>query len=150
MKSAAQSTRAFAVTRVCVLAAWAGVGAARAADGVWTRASDGNWADTGNWSGGAVASGAGSTAYFSNGTSLTVNQNVSGLTLGSLYFAWANYWVNGSEITLDNGGAPSVVTVGGSTADGTYASVAVPLSGAGGLTKLGPGQLSLTAATPAP
>ncbi len=148
MKSTVRWTRGFTKSLVCGLAVLAWAGAARAADGVWTPPWGGNWGDSGNWASGAVASGAGSTASFRNGTSLTVNQDVPGLTLGSLYFATANYWVTGNAITLDNGAFPAVVTVGAGVADGTQAFLAVPLNGAGGVTKLGPGQLNLSAATP--
>ena len=149
MKATVRWARGISKSLVCGLTVLAWAGAARAADGVWTRTSaDGIWGDSGNWAGGAVASGAGSTASFRNGTSLTVNQDVPGLTLGSLYFATADYWVTGNAITLDNSGVPAAVTVGAGVADATQAFLAVPLSGAGGLTKLGPGQLNLTAATP--
>ena len=149
MKSAVRWTRGFTKSLVCGLTVLTWAGAACAADGIWTRTSNGgNWDDSANWSSGAVASGAGSTASFRNGISLTVNQNVPGLTLGSLYFAWANYWVTGNAITLDNNGVPAVVTVGAGVADATQAFLAVPLNGAGGLTKIGPGWLNLSAADP--
>lgn len=49
------------------LGAWMSVVlAASAQDGAWNVDNSGNWIDTGNWVGGTIPSGSGSTAYFTN------------------------------------------------------------------------------------
>ncbi len=115
-------------------------GTLRATDAAWTGPSDGNWSDGANWTGGSAASGVGATAAFTNGTGLTVWQNVGGLTLGNLHFANADTLITNSTITL-NGGGTSVIAVEGT---GTTANVSVELSGSGGsLVKEGSGTLRL-------
>jgi autotransporter-associated beta strand protein len=110
------------VVMTWVSAAWAG-------DGVWVGSSGGNWSDTANWQGGAAyASGVGSTAYFTNGTGITVWQDLGSLALGNLYFANASTLLTNNAITL-NGGGTSVVTVDGNV---VTANVSVTLSPAGG------------------
>ena len=114
--------------------------AARAVDGAWTGATGGNWSDTANWQGGAYATGTGSTAYFTNGTGVTVWQNLGSLTLGNLSFANADTLITNNTITL-NGGGTSVISVAGT---GTTANVSVELSGtSGSLVKEGTGTLRL-------
>ena len=118
----------------------ASASAALATDGAWVGASGGNWGDTGNWQGGVYPTGTGSTAYFTNGTGVTVWQNLSSLTLGNLAFANADTLITNNTITL-NGGGTSVITVAGT---GTTANVSVELSGtSGSLVKEGSGTLRL-------
>ena len=118
----------------------ASASAALATDGAWVGASGGNWSDTGNWLGGAYPTGTGSTAYFTNGTSVTVWQNLGSLTLGNVSFANADTLITNNTIAL-NGGGTSVITVAGT---GTTANVSVELSGtSGSLVKEGSGTLRL-------
>lgn len=114
---------------------------AQAVDGVWVGASGGNWSDNANWLGGAAyPTGTGSSAYFTNGSPVTVWQNLGSLTLGNLYFANADTLITNNIITL-NGGGTSVIAVNGT---GTTANVSVELSGtSGSLVKEGSGTLRL-------
>jgi len=59
---------------------------ASAMDGTWTDATQStSWSTTNSWVNGVVASGQGATATFANSANSTrVNQNVSGLTIGSM------------------------------------------------------------------
>lgn len=102
--------------------------AARAGDGSWIGTADGNWSDTANWQDGVYASGAGSTAYFTNGVAVTVWQNVSGLTLGNLSFANASMLVTNLDLTL-NGGGTSVITVNGSGVTANISAKMNPVAG---------------------
>lgn len=115
----------------CVAAAvwaFAGVASVRAADGVWTGVSDGNWSAASNWKDGVYASGVGATAYFTNGSAVQVIQDVSGLTLGSLRFANANVWVTNSAITL-NGGGTATLAVDGNAVTATVEVTLSPVAG---------------------
>ena len=111
---------------------------ARAADGVWIGTSDGNWSDTANWRDGVYASGAGSTAYFTNGAAVTVTQDLGSLTLGNIYVANASVSITNNAISLPAG--TSSITVDGSSVTAT---VNVALSAATGVTlaKAGTGTL---------
>ena len=101
---------------------------ARAADGAWSGLADGNWSDTANWQDGALASGSGATAFFTNGAAVTVWQDLGSLTLGNLFVANASILITNNPITLSGGGT-SVVTVAGAA---NTATVSVALSPAGG------------------
>jgi len=119
------------------------LGVAQAADGVWNAAGDGDWSVPANWEGGtAYASGAGATAYFTNGMPGTVWQDVSGLTLGALYVAGADYTFTNDTVTLNNNGSPAVVTVDGNAVTATVALTLSPSSGTA-ITKAGSGTLRL-------
>jgi autotransporter-associated beta strand protein len=94
-----------------------------AASGTWTNASGGTWGTTTNWSGGAVADGAGFTADFST-LDITANRTVtvdSDHALGTLKFKDAdettpfNWTLSGAngKITLDNSGSAAVIDVAG-------------------------------------
>lgn len=113
-----------------------------AMDGTWSNVSDGNWNTSGNWTGGNIASGTGASAYFTNGTGVTVFQDVGSLTLGNLYFANANTMLTNNAIALNNSGSTSTIAVDGSS---ITAKVNVVLSPATGttLTKTGSGTLFL-------
>jgi fibronectin-binding autotransporter adhesin len=77
-------------------------------NGTWTNVSGGTWNVSGNWSGGAIASGAGATADFST-LDITGTQTVtldSAYTLGSLSFADTSTSSSGSWV-ISNGGTPA-------------------------------------------
>jgi autotransporter-associated beta strand protein len=115
-------------------------GSALATDGSWSNTSGGNWNSGANWTDGNIASGIGASAFFTNGTAVTVIQDFGSLTLGNFYFANANTQITNNTITLNGGGA-SVITVEGL---GTTADLSVQLAGTGGsLTKNGAGTLQL-------
>lgn len=112
----------------------------RATDGAWSNTSGGNWNSGANWTDGNIASGTGATAYFTNGTAVTVFQDMGSLTLGNLFFANANTVITNNAITL-NGGGTSVVSVEDAA---TTANMSVELVGTGGsLVKAGAGTLQL-------
>ncbi len=126
---------------VACVAAVLAVGTASAADGTWSNTSGGNWSDTANWTGGNIASGASASAYFTNGTGITVFQDVGSLTLGNLFFANASTLVTNNAIALNGGGA-SVFTVNGSVNTANVSVVLNPVSGTL-LVKEGAGTLQL-------
>ena len=148
MKGDTIEANGFMRSLLCGLAVVFAAGASRAVDGTWLKTVAGNWDEAANWAGGTVATGSGSAAVFTNATGVTINQNVPGLTLGSLLFANGNYTVTNGAVTLDNSGSPAVVTVGAGDVNTTRAVLAIPLNGTGGLAKRGPGRLELTAAAP--
>jgi len=120
----------------------ASVSASSFGDGIWTSTSNGDWSMAGNWQAGGVAFGADKTATFSQAADVTVNQNISGLTLGALAFSNANTTLNGNAFTLaTNSGTPTI-----SVGTGVTATFASSLGGSGGLAVTGPGILSLTSA----
>ena len=127
------------ITAACA-ALMLAAGSALATDGAWSNPSGGTWNSGANWADGNIASGTGATAYFTNGTAVTVFQDFGSLTLGSLYFANANTVITNNAITL-NGGGTSVVSVEGAA---TTANMSVELVGTGGnLVKAGEGTLQL-------
>ncbi len=111
-------------------------------DGIWTAASDGNWSAAGNWQAGGVAFGADRSATFSQAAAVTVNQNISGLTLGALAFSNASTNISGSAITLATSSGTPTISVG----TGVTATIVAGLGGSSGLAVTGPGTLSLTSA----
>ena len=115
--------------------------------GAWSVDAGGAWSDTGNWSGGIVADGAGYTADFSK-LNLTADRTVTldaSRNIGTLRFgdaSGAQNWIvtnaPGSTLTLNNvASSPAIVATNTVT-------LAVPLAGAGGFTKSGPGTLILS------
>ena len=118
----------FHAVRWCCGLALSLASAARAADGVWTGVTDGNWSDTGNWKDAAYASGAGATAYFTNGSPVTVWQDLGSLTLGNLYVSGANVLFTNNAITLSGGGT-STVTVDGAAVTATVSLALSPVGG---------------------
>lgn len=125
------------------------IGAARAipdTDGVWSNPAGGNWLDSNNWNGGAVATGSGRTARFdtldlSSDASVTLDSSRS---LAHLIFgdaAPSHNW----QVKVDNpyqplilsGDNPGIEVLSGIT------SLEVPLSGDQGFEKTGGGILEL-------
>jgi autotransporter-associated beta strand protein len=128
---------------------------ARAADGTWTQTvSGGSWSTTGNWSGGIVADGLGSTANF-NTLDLTADNTVrldSDRTLTSLIFGDTNTttaagWVLDNNATATNNlilaGVTPTVTVN-ALGSGKTATISAIIEGTAGLTKSGAGTLTLS------
>ncbi|BCU78041.1 autotransporter-associated beta strand repeat-containing protein [Luteolibacter sp. LG18] len=121
---------------------------AHAADGTWiATATSGNWTDAFSWSGGTIADGSGSTAYFTSDISAATAVSLGGVnrTIGNIAFS-------------DNGGAGSAWSVSGNalilsvpsgsptiTAD-TTATISSILTGSAGLIKAGNDSLVLTGA----
>ena len=119
------------------------LGVARAADGVWSAAGDGDWSVPANWEGGtAYAAGVGATAYFTNGVSATVRQDLGSLTLGNLTVANASILFTNNAISLNNSGSPAVVTVEGNSVTANVSVVIAPGAGTT-LVKEGTGTLHL-------
>lgn len=114
-------------------------------NGTWTADADGNWSDAANWSNGAVADGAGSTADFST-LDITADRTVtldSSRTIGALNFGdtsgeqnWTLNSTNGNVLTL-SAAAPAII-VGENSA-----TINAPLAGTSGFTKSGAGTLVL-------
>src|SRR5437899_9654975 len=120
-----------------------------AANGTWTQVGGGSWTNAANWSTGIIADGSGSTANFGS-ISLSADAIVSldsSRTIGNLTFDDQNTTKHGwvlvpgvaGSLTLA-GGTPTI-TVGSSTTR-----LDTVIGGASGLSKAGPGKLSLTAA----
>ena len=137
------------LSRAALIAAAFSVPAA-AQSGTWTGAGgDGLWSNAGNWAGGTIADGASAVASFT-GTDLVgdvaVNLN-SPRTLGQLSFldtapATAGNWVlSGSQ--LDLAGASTIDV--GAMASTSGVVVNNVIAGTTGLTKSGPGLLTLVA-----
>jgi len=116
-----------------------------AANGTWTNLSGGAWNSSGNWSGGTIADGSGSTAFF-NTLNLTANVALTlgeDRTIGTLNFGdttpsnhgWA---LSGNILTLEGARTLTVGNLG--TAAVTLNSV---IAGSNGLTKDGAGTLVL-------
>ncbi len=141
-----------------LFAAFGAAGSLLAADGTWTAASGGNWNDTANWAGGAIASGSGSTAYLTTGAG-TVNNNETGLALLGVQLSGSGLTLAGNTLTLDSAGFITVLSgshtvglplsVSGSTTLAAASGQALTLNGAvsgnGGLTANG-GRVVLGAA----
>ena len=117
-------------------------------NGAWDVDANGNWSDTNNWSSGSVADGIGFTADFSTANitadrtvTLDTSRNIGGLRFGDgLGF---NNWIitnsNGNTLTLNDGSSTPAIAVTNT------ATLALPLAGANGLVKSGPGTLVLAA-----
>ncbi len=97
-----------------------GVSSAHATDGTWTFPGNGGWDTPGNWSGGAIADGAGATATFSYGLPNTTNSIIAvdtNRTIGNLSFVGTaatgthNFTLNGpGTLTLSSGTIPTIST----------------------------------------
>ncbi len=110
--------------------------------GIWIAAAGGNWGTGANWSGGQIATGPGSTADFSTislpaGLTVTLDspRTISGLKFGdtSLNFDWTLSGTN----TLTLGTSPDIDVVN------QAATISTVITGSAGLTKTGPGALTL-------
>ncbi|MCW1923157.1 discoidin domain-containing protein [Luteolibacter arcticus] len=114
----------------------------------WTNAAGGSWTNTGNWSGGLIASGANITANFAT-LNLTSNATVTldgTRTIGHLTFGdttpshhWTLHTGSSGPLTLDVTSGSPLVTVNNQTA-----TIGAVLAGNDGLTKAGAGTLVLT------
>jgi len=112
-----------------------------AGNGTWI-ANSGNWGDNGNWSGRAIAFGAGYTADFSTvnlGSNSTVmldsSRTISGLKFGS---GTARYnWTLAGTNTLTLGASPAINVLNQTS------TISAGLAGAAGLAKTGAGTLVL-------
>ncbi len=130
-------------------------------NGTWTNVSGGTWNVSGNWSGGAIASGAGATADFST-LDITGTQTVTlntAYTLGSLSFAdtstsssgsWviSNGGTSANTLTLSTGGA-GTPTITVANMGGGSATIGANLAGSQGFTlnaadTVNPGTLELS------
>jgi autotransporter-associated beta strand protein len=113
-----------------------------AADGTWKSSASGNWSAGANWNNALVAAGTGATASFTNPPGVTVNQDLAGLTLGSLTVAGASFVYTNAALTFTNAAnaAATVVVEGTNTAQFKMA-----LNSAGELVKAGAGTLTLSA-----
>jgi fibronectin-binding autotransporter adhesin len=127
-----------------------------AASGSWTTATDGDWSDSGKWTGG-VPNAAGETATFNQdwtGQTVTVVGNFTvGSILASDSTGGGGLLLSGGTLTLDNGASkPVIQTSAGFTEPGGSAPFNNPLritsvlAGSNGFEKTGPGYLSLEAA----
>ena len=128
---------------------------AHAQNGTWTgTASPGLWSDSANWSGGTIANGVGNTANFStidipDGTfiaALDTPRTIGSITFGDTNTSSAGFWVIDNNVdplnilTLD--GSP-VITVNALGTD-ALAEISAQITGTAGLTKAGPGTLTLS------
>ena len=112
-------------------------------NGTWNNDANGLWSNPTNWQGGAAASGTGFTADFST-VNLSADRTVTvdaAYAIGTLKFGdpggphnWTLTASNSSTLTL-SAAAPSIVVTQNTT------TISVPLAGAAGLTKSGPGAL---------
>ncbi len=118
-------------------------------NGVWTDLAGGVWSTAGNWSGGTIADGAGSTADFStlNITSDTTVTLDTSRSIGTLKFqdttASNNWFLTNSSsavLTLNNGTSQPVVDVLNQNLN-----LNLPLAGTNGFVKIDGGGLLLSA-----
>lgn len=128
-----------------------------AQNGTWTNlTSGGSWSGATNWSGGAVANGAGFTARFDtlNPTGDITVRLDSPRSIGSLAFADATVSSAASWILDNNGNAANVLTLDaaapsisvGALGTSKVTLISAVLAGSAGFTKSGAGTLVLTAA----
>ncbi|MCS7337649.1 MAG: autotransporter-associated beta strand repeat-containing protein, partial [Verrucomicrobiae bacterium] len=139
-------------------AAWLLVNSVRllAADGAWNVDADGTWATSGNWLGGIVADGPGSTAYFTNDITATRTVTVGAeQTIGNLHFGDADaastpgaWIVTGSNLVLTSSATVPVIRVDpiNTLSDPTNdVQILSRIIAAQGFVKKGTGTLTLTA-----
>ena len=116
---------------------------------VWINPSGGSWAGTVNWSNNVPANGSGVNADFSRLTlpsdaPVTLNGywTVGSLTFGDAggQYGWSIDPGSGGLLTLDNGTNAPIIAVTNQTA-----TISALLAGTSGMTKTGPGTLTLTA-----
>jgi len=115
---------------------------------VWTFDGSGNWSDPLNWLRGAVAQGSGIQADLGTLTltglravTLDGSRTIGSVTFGDVgdAFGWSLSSTGGSTLTLDNGITTPVITVANQTT-----TISAPLTGTQGLSKSGPGSLTLS------
>jgi|GEM_PF-3212867 len=132
---------------LCVVAVASG-GPCLAADGTWN-GSAGNWSSAGIWDGGAIATGADATAFFT--AELTANRTVTvdtDRTIGNLTFTDGATASNDLTIAGSTGNSLALDVTSGSptisvTQSGRKLTVTSVVSGTAGLTKTGDGRLFL-------
>jgi fibronectin-binding autotransporter adhesin len=148
--NSSQPVRLMAKLAFVCLVLLLGATVSRAADGVWTNDASSVWSATTNWLNGVVADGSGSTADFTmnNANTNTVTLDASH-TVGAVLFGAAggttnNLWrlvaTNGSTLILSGGTSTIAVS---NNANINLATLAVPVAGTSGLTKVGGGVLNL-------
>ncbi len=128
-------------------------GFATADNGVWTSPAAGDWSESTNWSAGTIADGSGFGADFSTldpasilAVSLDSPRTLSSLVFGDSDIGTAGGWLldNNADplnlLTLDGASTITVNALG----TGMTAEINAGVASSGGLTKAGPGQLSLT------
>ena len=140
-----------------LLLASASAGTALAQNGSWSNPSGGDYHTASNWAGNQIATGAGNTANFNTldiASDVTVPLNAP-LTIGNMIFGDTNLGSGGSWaitttsigtaiLTLDNGGSSPTITVNQLTpAMFDDAFIGNSVAGTAGLTKAGPGILTL-------
>ena len=127
----------------------------RPANGAWSANASGNWSDLSNWSGGVVANGTGNTADFSS-CDITADRTVQldlPLNIGNVIFGDTSTATAAGWMIDNNGNAGNVLTLAGAApaitvnalAAGSGVTVSAILAGTSGLTKSGPGSLTLSA-----
>jgi autotransporter-associated beta strand protein len=144
-------TARLSVTLATALAALLSAQSVRAQDGTWLGAS-GNWNATGTWSGGIIADGIGSTANFT-GVNITATQTITlgaDRTIGNITFTDATNSSNdmvisgANKLTLAVASGSPVISV--TNPEPRLLSISSEVAGTQGLTKSGPGVLSLVGA----
>jgi autotransporter-associated beta strand protein len=124
--------------------------------GTWTNPAGGLWNTEANWLGNVVATGSGSTANF-NTLDITADTTVnldSVRAIGNLDFGDTNTTSAAGWTLSDNGTPGNVLILAGTTptitvnalGDTKTATISAAITGSSGLTKSGPGTLTLTAA----
>jgi autotransporter-associated beta strand protein len=117
--------------------------------GVWTNDASGNWGDSNNWSGGAIANGISRVADFStinNSADRTVTLDTPRTTAGLRFgdtSGFQNWFLSGpNALTLD-GGSTNLPEL---SVKQNTATVSTPLAGNYGFSKTGSGTLALNGA----
>ena len=125
-----------------------------AADGIWTSPATGTWSTAGNWFGGNLADGAGSTAFFTNDITSDVTVHLdTARTNGNLTFGDGDTNTPANWILDNNGTAGNILTLSGTAptitvnalGSGTIANITGVITGTN-LTETGPGTLVLSGA----
>lgn len=151
MKPSILSTSRLPFCLATALAALLVANTARAQDGTWLGTS-GNWNATGTWSGGIIADGIGSTANFT-GVNIAANQTITlgaDRTIGNITFTDATNSSNDMVISGANKLTLAVASgspvIGVTNPEPRLLSISSEVAGTQGLTKSGPGVLSLAGA----
>lgn len=115
-------------------------------DGRWSVDADGAWSNSGNWLNGAIADGAGATAYFTNAISAShLVTSDAARTIGNLVFAGSgsSNWTltNTASFQLSNPSGTATITVSSNTA--TINPSGAGLSGTISVLKTGVGTLAM-------